>query len=262
MQQAILKLQGIEQLLKAKVNEQGVAEINGMEYRADSLPVDVPVTGTVYGTLLNYQGEYEILEPLMKEEPYKNPPKAPVLYIKPKNTFISHRSAIPLPENMDALQIGAALGIVIGKKATKVTKEAALECIAGYTIINDVSIPHENFHRPAVKEKARDGFCPIGPWIVSSHSIKNPNDLNIKVSINGNLKQENTTRNLVRSIETLIADVTEFMTLAKGDVLLVGVPENAPLAKENDLVKIEIEKVGAIENRVINERNVIGGNIL
>lgn len=261
MQKVTLKLQGIEQLLEAEVNHQTV-EINGVEYNFDSIPVDSPINGTMYGTLLNYQGEYQALESSMEEEPYKRPPKAPVLYIKPKNTFISHRNAIPLPENMDALQIGAALGIVIGKTTTKVKKEEAQNFVAGYTIINDVSIPHKSVHRPAVKEKSRDGFCPIGPWIVSSDSVENPNDLNIKVLINGEVKQENSTRNLVRSVEKLIADVTEFMTLYKGDVLLVGVPENAPLAKENDLVKIEIENIGAIENRVIKESNVIGGNTL
>lgn len=261
MQKVTLKLQGIEQLLEAEVNHQTV-KINGVEHNSDSIPVDVPINGTIYGTLLNYQGEYQALEPSMEEEPYKNPPNAPVLYIKPKNTFISHRNAIPLPKNIDALQIGAALGIVIGKTATKVKEEEAQNFIAGYTIINDVSVPHKSVHRPAVKEKSRDGFCPIGPWIVSSDSIENPNDLNLKVLINGEVKQENSTRNLVRSVEKLIADITEFMTLYKGDVLLVGVPENAPLAKENDLVKIEIENIGAIENRVIMESNVIGGNTL
>ncbi|MHA6252270.1 fumarylacetoacetate hydrolase family protein [Oceanobacillus sp. CAU 1775] len=258
MQNINLKLKGVRQYLTGVAN-QGIVEINGMEYNSDDLPVDIPIDGTIYGTLLNYQGEYKTLEPVMEKKPYNKPPNAPVLYIKPKNTFTSHRNPILLPEKTDALQIGAALGIVIGKNATKVMEKDAREFIAGYTIINDVSIPHKSVHRPAVKEKSRDSFCPIGPWIVSSESVKNPNDLSIKVSINGEVKQENSTKNLIRPIEKLIADVTEFMTLYKGDVLLVGVPENAPLAKENDLVKIEIEDIGILENRVINERDVIGG---
>ncbi|MFD2132523.1 fumarylacetoacetate hydrolase family protein [Pseudogracilibacillus auburnensis] len=260
MQKVTLKLRGIEQVLEGEVNEQGTVEIQGIDYELDALPVDVPVNGTIYGTLLNYQGAFEVLEPAMKEAPYKNPPKAPVLYIKPKNTFISSGKPIPLPEQVEALEIGAALGIVIGKTATKVSEKDVQEYIAGYTVVNDVSIPHESVHRPAVKEKARDGFCPIGPWIVSRDSVDNANDLRITVSINGEVNQENTTKNLIRSVEKLIADVTDYMTLYKGDVLLVGVPENAPLAKANDLVTVEIEQIGKIENRVMSEQDVIGGD--
>lgn len=262
MQKVILKLRGIEQLLEGEIQNSETVELHGINYTTDSLPVDIPITGTVYGTLLNFQGAYEALAPAMKEAPYNHQPQAPVLYIKPKNTFISHGQAIPLPENIESLEMGAALGIVIGKTATKVAENQALDYVAGYTIVNDVSIPHENVHRPAVKEKARDGFCPIGPWIVARDSVKNPNELHITVSINGEIKQENTTKNLIRSVEKLLADVTEFMTLSKGDVLLIGVPENAPLADENDLVRIEIAEIGVLENRVTKEKDIIGGETI
>lgn len=259
MKRVRFKLRGLERFLEGEANGNGKVEIQGRDYLVDTLPFDVPVKGTIYGTLLNYRGAYDALKASMKEDPYQNPPKAPILYIKPKNTYISHRQAIPLPERIEALEMGATLGVVIGKTATKVTKREALDYVAGYTVVNDVSIPHESVHRPAVKEKARDGFCPIGPWIVSRDSIPNPNHLSVRVSINGIVKQENNTNNLIRSTERLITDVTEFMTLYKGDVLLVGVPENPPQARENDLVKVEIEGVGAIENRVIKEKDVIGG---
>lgn len=260
MQAVTLKLQGIDRLLEGKVDlEKEVVEIDQIDYELDQVPVDIPDINTLYGTLLNYQGAYDALEPEMHADPYKAPPKKPVLYIKPKNTFISHGQAIPLPEGEEVVQVGAALGLVIGKTATKVTKENALDYIAGYTVVNDVSIPHDNYHRPAVKQKIRDGFCPVGPWVMAKEMIASPNDVAVKVSINGEVKQTNTTKNLVRSVETLMQDVTEFMTLYPGDVLLVGVPEKAPLAKENDLVSIEIDGVGVLTNRVLNEKNVIGG---
>lgn len=259
MEKVSLKLRGIEQFLAGKVLDDKTIEIDEIDHKIDSLPFDIPVKGTIFGALLNYKGVYEELEPFMNEEPYKNPPKAPVLYIKPKNTLISHGKAIPLPKDVEGLEMGAALGIVIGKTATKVKEGNAKDFIAGYTIVNDVSIPHESVHRPAVKEKARDGFCPIGPWVVESESIENPNDLKVSVSVNGEVKQENSTKNLIRSVEKLIADVTDYMTLSKGDVLLVGVPEDAPIAKANDLVTIEIENIGVIENRVVEE-DVIGGD--
>lgn len=262
MQKVRLKLRGIEQVLIGNVTEQGSIEIQGIDYEIDTLPFDVPVTGTIYGTLLNYKGAYEQLKEKMYEKPYQKPPEAPVLYIKPKNTYVGYGKAIPLPEDIEFLEVGAALGIVIGKTASKVSKDEALDYIEGYTVVNDVSIPHESVHRPAVKEKAHDGFCPIGPWITYSGCVKDPNALNIKVAINGEMVQENSTKNLIRSVETLLEDVTEFMTLYKGDVLLVGVPENAPLVKENDYVKIEIEGIGVLENRVVPERIVAKGGML
>lgn len=255
-----LTLQGVAQTMEGEINSEGNIAIHGMEYHIDSLPLDIPKIGTVYGTLLNFKGVYDEYTPLMDKEPYKSSPKAPILYIKPQNTQISHKEAIPLPKNMDVLEMRASLGIVIGKTATNVQQEDVHEYIHGYTIVNDVTIPHENIHRPAIKEKARDGFCPIGPWITCRHSVTNPNDLAIKVYVNGQLQQENTTKHLYRSIEKLVTDVTEFMTLYKGDVLLVGAPENPPLATLNDFVRIEIEGIGSLENRVTLEEEIIRGD--
>ncbi|MYL42614.1 4-hydroxyphenylacetate isomerase [Virgibacillus massiliensis] len=262
VQTVYLKQSGVHPFKEARVDlENDTIVIAGKTYVKKDISYDIPVNGTVYGTLLNYRGAYQKLEKSMYEPPYQAPPKAPILYIKPVNTFASAGSTIVLPEGVFELEIGAALGVVIGRTATKVTTSEALSYVEGYTIVNDVSIPHDSVYRPAIKEKARDGFCPIGPWIVACDSINNPNDLQLRVKINGELKQENTTKNLIRSVEELIADVTAFMTLTKGDVLLVGVPENAPLAREDDMVQIEIDKIGTLENQVISEKAFIGGRI-
>src|SRR5699024_2730649 len=259
MRKVTLKLKGIEQKITGETNESDVVTIEEMDYQLEKLPIDLPEVATVYGTLLNFKGAYAVLEPEMHEAPYKKPPQAPILYIKPKNTFINNGQAIPMPDETDALEIGATLGIVIGKTATKITKANAMDFVEGFTLVNDVSIPHESVHRPAVKEKARDGFCPIGPWVVAKEDVPNPNELTITVAINGESKLENSTKITIRSIEELLVDVTQFMTLHQGDVLLLGVPENAPLAKANDLVQIEIEHIGKLENRVIKEKDIIGG---
>lgn len=255
-----LKMSGIQHYREAKVDvENGEIEIAGTSYKQEEVSYDIPVSGTVYGTLLNYQGEYKQLEKAMYEAPYLAPPKAPILYIKPVNTFASAGSMIVLPEDISELEMGAALGVVIGKSATKVNEVEALSYVEGYTIVNDVTIPHDSVYRPAIKEKARDGFCPIGPWVVTRDSVDSPNDLQIRVRINGVLKQENNTKNLIRSVEKLIADVTAFMTLAKGDVLLVGIPEDPPVARINDVVQIEINKIGILENTITTEEALVGG---
>lgn len=263
MIKATMKLRGVNQMTEGKIDIQEKAvEIDEKSYSKDELSLDVPVSGTIYGTLLNYKGAYEALETAMHEDPYKAPPKAPVLYIKPGNTLASHNAAIPLPNDVQELEIGAALGVVIGKTAKQVSEEEATEYVKGYTVVNDVSIPHKSVHRPAVKQKARDGFCPVGPWIIDRDEIKNPDALQIRVLINGEVKQENNTKNLMRSVGKLLADITAFMTLYAGDTLLVGVPENAPLAKENDRVQIEIEGIGTLENMIKKENDVVGGDIV
>jgi len=253
MQKVTLKLRGIEQLLEGEVQSSEVIDIQGIDYQIESLPVDVPVNGTVYGALLNYQGAYDKLKPAMEEAPYQHPPKAPVLYIKPKNTFISSGQPIPLPENETGLEMGAALAIVIGKTATKVSEENALDYVLGYTIANDVSIPHENVHRPDVKQKARDGFCPIGLWITSSDSIENPNELHIKVFVNGELKQVGSTKDMIFSIPELIEYLSSFMTLHENDVILTGTPKGSVDTKVGDEVVTEIEGIGRLMNTIITE---------
>lgn len=262
MTNVTFKIQGVQQVKEGKyLQDTNTLEFSGLKKQPDDILLDVPIHGTVYGTVLNYKGEYEQLKSSMNEDPYNSPPKAPILYIKPVNTHNANGSTIPIPEGIDEVTAGAALGVVIGKTAKQVSKEHALDHVAGYTVVNDISIPHENVYRPAYKDKARDGFCPIGPWVVDSKHIDNPNNLGIQVYVNGELKQENTTENLIRSVEQLIEEVTEFMTLYEGDVLLVGVPENKPLLSENDHVQVEIQGVGSLSNKVVKEDAVVGGGI-
>jgi 5-oxopent-3-ene-1,2,5-tricarboxylate decarboxylase / 2-hydroxyhepta-2,4-diene-1,7-dioate isomerase len=231
----------------------GAVRLGGRASSIDAVDWDVPTRGTVYGTLLNYRGALAALGAAMHEAPYHEPPRSPVLYIKPANTWIAHGAPIPLPPGVDAVEIGAALGIVIGATASRVPESHALDCVAGYTIVNDVCEPHSSVYRPAIRQRCRDGFCPIGPWIMGRHDVDAPDALGVRVLINGQRAAENTTANLIRPVAKLIADVTEFMTLAAGDVLLTGVAENAPRARVGDRVRIEIDGIGALENALVAE---------
>lgn len=207
--------------------------------------------GTVYGVLLNYKGALAALGDAVHQPPYKAPPRAPVLYIKPANTRIDHGAPIPVPADVDALEMGAALGVVIARAACCVPAASALDYVAGYTVVNDVSVPHDSYYRPSIRFKCRDGFCPIGAGIVDRARVADPDALGVRVYVDGELRQQNTTANLVRRTAQLIADVTEFMTLAPGDILLTGVPERAPLARAGQRVAIEIEGVGRLENPLV-----------
>lgn len=249
MAKALIRYNGAREIAEANI-EQGTIMLAGKEIAV----TESPVTGTIYGTLLNFQSELQELGNKVNEAPYQRPPKAPVLYIKPANTIIGTHAPIPFPKETAVLQSGAALGIVIGKKASKIKEEEAYQYIAGYTIVNDISIPHDSFYRPAVKEKARDGFCPIGPWVIEREAVPNPDTLTISVYVNGVLAQTSSTRELIRPISVLLTEVSQFMTLYEGDVLLAGTKENPPLLKEHDTVKIEIEHVGVLENPLIPEQ--------
>ena len=149
--------------------------------------------------------------------------------------------------------MGGTLGVVIGETACRVTPEHALKHVGGYTIVNDVSIPHESYYRPAIRQRCQDGFCPIGPWIVDPNAISNSDSVEIRIKVNGETRCVNNTSSLVRNLATLIADITEFMTLRAGDLLLVGEPDNAPLASPGDRVRIEIDEIGWLENSLASE---------
>jgi 5-oxopent-3-ene-1,2,5-tricarboxylate decarboxylase/2-hydroxyhepta-2,4-diene-1,7-dioate isomerase len=260
MGKAIVKLQGNQQAEEIEVNPTTcTVKRDGKENYIENLSLDAPVSGTIYGTLLNYKGTLAALGAEVNEAPYKESPKAPILYIKPVNTIIGYGMPIPLPSDVQELEVGAALGVVIGRNASGVKEDEAMEYVAGYTVVNDISVPHKSFYRPAISQKARDGFCPVGPWIIERDAVANPDALGIRVFVNGVLKQENNTQNLIRTISHLIADVTDFMTLSAGDMLLVGVPENAPIVGAGDRIRIEIDEVGILENTVLHENELVTG---
>ena len=211
-------------------------------------------TGTLFGVALNYQGLVDLHLAQFHEAPYKQPPVKPVLFIKTPNTRNGHDQAVIYPAGIEHLQPGPALGVVIGKDASRVTEAQALDYVAGYTIVNEFSLPEDSYYRPAVKAKCRDGFCAIGPELIPRDQIKNPHDLSLKLLVNGELRQENSTANFVRSLPQLIAEITEFMTLHAGDVLITGTPEGRVDVLPGDRVEVQISGLGSLVNHIVAEQ--------
>ena len=207
---------------------------------------------TVVGALLNFRGAWAVMEPAMREAPHHRPPVHPVLYIKPANTWARPGEAVRLPADVPEVEVGATLGLVMGRAASRLSEAEALAHVAGYAIVDDVTVPHAAVLRPPMKQKCRDGFCPIGP-VVPAAQVADPDALGIRVYVNGELKQRSDTGQLVRRTAKLIADVTEFMSLEVGDILLVGVPEGAPRVRAGDRVAIEIDGLGRLEHDVVAE---------
>jgi len=206
--------------------------------------------GTVYGTLLNHRDALAALGDQVHAAPYKAPPKAPVLYIKPRNTWARSGAAVVVPADAPELEMGATLGLVIGRTACRVNAAEALSCVAGYVVMNDISVPHAAVYRPSMRFKCRDGFCPMGDVVPASAGI-NPDALAITVTLDGTVVHRSSTAGLIRPVAQLLADVTEFMTLHPGDVLAVGVAAGAPRACAGQRVSIAIEGVGELTHTLV-----------
>lgn len=218
---------------------------------ADSFDVaPFRLSGTVYGTLLNQRGTLAALGDASRQPPYKAPPKSVVLYLKPRNTLVGRGEAVRVDGSTPELEVGAALGLVIGRTACALDERDALEVVAGYVIVADFSVPHESLYRPAIRFKARDASCVIGPRVVPRHKVVDPDALAVRVFVDGRLAQEAHTGNVFRTVPRLLADITEFMTLAPGDVLMTGAAAGAPRARAGAKVAIEIEGLGRLEMRV------------
>ena len=171
-----------------------------------------------------------------------------MLYIKPYNTLAAGGEPDAIPPGVEELENGATLGLVIGRAACRLAEADALEHVAGYVIVNDVSVPHLPYYRPSVHCKARDGFCPLGPRVVPRAAVASPDALIIRVYVDGELKQTATTSHLLRPVARLLADVTDFMTLSPGDVLAVGVAAPAPRVRAGQRVRIAIDGLGLLES--------------
>lgn len=218
-----------------------------------ALTLDQAASGTLFGIALNYKGLLEGRLEEFNQPPYQKPPVKPVLFIKTPNTRNADGQPVVFPAGVERLQPGPALGVVIGKRASRVSEADAMSHVAGYTIVNEFSLPEDSYYRPAVKAKCRDGFCPIGPELMEASQVTDPNALTLRLLVNGEVRQENSTANWVRTIPQLIAELSDFMTLNEGDVLITGTPEGRVDVKPGDTVVVEITGLGKLTNTVVAE---------
>jgi 5-oxopent-3-ene-1,2,5-tricarboxylate decarboxylase/2-hydroxyhepta-2,4-diene-1,7-dioate isomerase len=182
-------------------------------------------------------------------------PEQPALFFKPSNTFVGHRAPVIYPKAAQYMHYEIELAVVIGRRARRVKRENALEYVKGYTIANDVTVRDyiTNYYRPPVKAKGWDTFGPLGPYLVDRADLPDPGNVEMRVYVNGELRQTGNTRDLIRSCEELIEYISEFMTLEENDIILTGTPKGISPVKPGDLMRLEIDGIGALENPVIAE---------
>jgi 2-keto-4-pentenoate hydratase/2-oxohepta-3-ene-1,7-dioic acid hydratase in catechol pathway len=192
-------------------------------------------------------------------------PKNPMLFIKASNTLNHPGDPIPIPRRSSMIDYESELCIVIGKPAKNVPKEKALDYVFGYTCANDVSA--RDWQRDKAlgggqfaRGKSFDGFCPLGPWIVTRDEIPNPNALKIRGELNGQVMQDHTTADMIFNVPTLIESLSSTMTLRPGSIILTGTPHGVGFArtppvwlKPGDRFVVDIEKIGRLENPISSE---------
>ena len=142
------------------------------------------------------------------------------------------------------------LGLVVGRFAHRVHEVEAHSFLAGYVMVHDFQLPHESFYRPSIRFIARDGYCAFGQMVVPAHAVPDPDALETRLWVDGELVQRASTSGRVRNTARLLADVTEFMTLRPGDVLMLGASSAAPIVAPGQEVVSEIDGLGRMENTI------------
>jgi len=213
----------------------------------------ISMDGNIFGIALNYKCLYRSLQAQFNEKPYVSEPKKPVLFIKTPNTRNTSGSPV-VKKKSEILQAGPTIGVVIGKSTTRVSKSDAAAHIAGYVVVNELSLPEESYYRPAIKAKCQDGFCVVGTPVAASE-VSDLSNLSLKVFVNGELKQEGTTANWIRTPEQIIEEISEYMPLNEGDIILTGTPLGRVDLNAGDEVRIEIDQLGSVTNTIQEEGN-------
>lgn len=205
--------------------------------------IEHKVSGTVYGVVLNdHISLKKIGMQTLTAAPYKAVPQAPAMYIKPANTHLACGATVCLPGGAETVEVGATVGLVMKYSASRLSPDNAIEAVGGIVLAADLSLPHDSYYRPAIREKCFDGALPIS----TIRPLVDLAGLELRTEINGEAVEQYSLTDLVRDPAQLLSDVSEFMTLAAGDVLLVGVRYQAARAAMGSVVEISAKGVGRL----------------
>jgi 2-keto-4-pentenoate hydratase/2-oxohepta-3-ene-1,7-dioic acid hydratase in catechol pathway len=229
----------------------------GSSRDGDPVPLDgralrapIPRPGKIVCVGLNYRDH--------AAESGQPTPEEPILFPKFANSVIGPGEAIEVPSLVEQCDYEAELGVVIGRRAKDVTGERALEHVAGYVCLNDVSARDLQFRSTQwMLGKAIDSFLPSGPWLVTPDEVPDPQRLGIRCTLNGDVVQDSSTEQMIFGVAELVAFISRTITLEIGDVIATGTPPGVGMARtpprwlmDGDEVTVEIERIGALTNRV------------
>jgi 5-oxopent-3-ene-1,2,5-tricarboxylate decarboxylase/2-hydroxyhepta-2,4-diene-1,7-dioate isomerase len=180
-------------------------------------------------------------------------PSVPSYFLKPPSSVSAHRAQVARPRGCRFLNYEGEIAVVMGERCLGVSVRDALDCVRGYTVANDWGV-HDFRHADRgsmLRVKGQDGFCPLGPSLVDRDDV-DPDDLTIRTYVNGELVQEgHTGRDLLFSFAYQIADLSRLITLEPDDVLLTGTPAHSRPVEPGDVVAVEVDGIGRLENTVV-----------
>jgi 2-keto-4-pentenoate hydratase/2-oxohepta-3-ene-1,7-dioic acid hydratase in catechol pathway len=187
-------------------------------------------------------------------------PDSPIIFSKFANSITSSGSQVRLPAVSTQYDYEAELGVIIGTRVEAVSEAEALDAVLGYVVCNDLSARDAQFLSSQwLLGKSFDGFLPIGCWLTTADEIADPNALSIRTWVNGELRQDSNTRDMIFSVAELVSFVSNYMTLEPGDLIITGTPEGVvlgmpdpkPWLKPGDEVTVEIERLGSVTTRFV-----------
>lgn len=217
-----------------------------------SVVLEAPVIpGTALGIGLNYRAH--------AAETGKEPPDEPVLFAKMRGTFNRPSGPVVHPGWTRRLDYEGELGVVIGRTAHRVSPGDALDHVFGYMVVNDVSARDKQRSEPQwIRAKSGWGFMPMGPWITSADEAGDPQDMRIRTWVNGELRQDTSTADMIFPVAELVAFASQVFPLEPGDVITTGTPQGVGVGMDpmrflepGDIVRIEIDRLGAIEHEIV-----------
>ena len=264
-----------------RIDRNEIVDLSGAPIPQDMIDL-LPSFSKTKNVVEDYDGDRYPLEDVVLCSPVARPPKIlaiglnykdhieetgfdtpdfPMFFNKQATSVNDPYSPIHLPKVSDKLDYEGEMGFIIGKKCRHVPKERAHEVIAGFVVCNDVSVRDWQMRAQTFTlGKSFDSHSPFGPWIVTSDEITDPHNLAIKTWVNGEIRQDSNTRHLVFDCYDQIATLTAAFTLEPGDLIVTGTPSGVGIGfdpkiylKVGDTVRVEIEKIGHIENEVIDE---------
>lgn len=233
--------------MSAEVNERP------MTYNKSNIRLEAPISrpGKIVALGLNYRDH--------ADETGMEVPEFPVIFAKFPSSVMGPDDEIPIPKVTKKLDWEVELGVVIGRTCKNVLEEAALDYIAGYTILHDLSARDlQKSDGQWIRGKSLDGLCPLGPCIVTKDELGDASGLKMQTRVNGVIKQDSNTSNLIFGVRQIVSYLSQSFTLEPGDIIATGTPSGVGFARSppeflspGDEVELYIEKIGYLRNKII-----------
>ncbi len=190
------------------------------------------------------------------KETGKKPPKEPIFFVKASTAVVGPEEPVVCPRGIGRVDHEVELAVIIGNGGRRISRSRALNHVAGYTILNDITA--RDWQRrdmaasqPWFMSKSLDTFAPMGPCVALPDEVKDPSDLRLTLRVNGEVKQKSSTRDLIFSVPELIHRLSRYITLEPGDVISTGTPSGISPLRPGDVMEAEVERIGVLRNPVV-----------